>query len=386
MITRFTRWQIAFTTRINCCGDDPPAAPDTSRYTDFLIDLGERAREIGDETLQFAKDSYTESKQVVDQVLGVQIPMMQNLWQNYQQGKARYNDVFQPLADNLVDEALTYNTQARQELEAGRNAARVEQAAEAERANTERRLQGYGVDPSQLRAGALDLQYAVDTAAAKVAASNKGRQAVEDTGRALRDKAIALGIDERNFAQSEGQLAANVGATAAKMKQDNYLAGVQGRTAVAPFYNAATSAGSAALTGINQGYQNELEAYDAAGPGFFESALGLAAGVGSSYVSGGLAGPAVTNITKANADGGSMGSAIPEGVIEGPGGNREDAISARLSSDEYIIPADVVKRKGTEFFDKMLEKTREGLKQAKTAEAVPVGSMPPPKAALPGGV
>ncbi len=42
------------------------------------------------------------------------------------------------------------------------------------------------------------------------------------------------------------------------------------------------------------------------------------------------------------------------GPVVGAGGPRDDAIPARLSDGEYVIPADVVKRKGTEFFDKLL--------------------------------
>jgi len=44
------------------------------------------------------------------------------------------------------------------------------------------------------------------------------------------------------------------------------------------------------------------------------------------------------------------------GPVEGPGTETSDSIPARLSDGEYVIPADVVKKKGTEFFDKLLDK------------------------------
>jgi len=34
----------------------------------------------------------------------------------------------------------------------------------------------------------------------------------------------------------------------------------------------------------------------------------------------------------------------------------DDRVPAMLSQDEYVIPADVVRAKGEEFFDKLLEK------------------------------
>jgi hypothetical protein len=42
------------------------------------------------------------------------------------------------------------------------------------------------------------------------------------------------------------------------------------------------------------------------------------------------------------------------GEVRGAGGPEDDAIPARLSDGEYVIPANVVRRKGTEFFDKLL--------------------------------
>lgn len=44
------------------------------------------------------------------------------------------------------------------------------------------------------------------------------------------------------------------------------------------------------------------------------------------------------------------------GRVRGPGTETSDSIPARLSKGEYVIPADVVRVKGQEFFDKLLQK------------------------------
>ena len=44
------------------------------------------------------------------------------------------------------------------------------------------------------------------------------------------------------------------------------------------------------------------------------------------------------------------------GEVDGEGSGISDSIDAKLSDGEYVVPADVVKKKGTEFFDKLLEK------------------------------
>ena len=59
------------------------------------------------------------------------------------------------------------------------------------------------------------------------------------------------------------------------------------------------------------------------------------------------------------ADGGyvTMGDhAADGGAVVGPGTERSDSIPIRVSKGEYVIPAHIVKMKGKEFFDSLLEK------------------------------
>jgi hypothetical protein len=55
----------------------------------------------------------------------------------------------------------------------------------------------------------------------------------------------------------------------------------------------------------------------------------------------------------------AVGAYAEGGPILGPGGPRDDNLIIAASNGEYVIPADVVLRKGTEFFDKLKEKVRE---------------------------
>jgi hypothetical protein len=126
-------------------------------------------------------------------VLDVQMPIMKWQFEKAQQNQTRYEDVFQPIEDDLIAEFQGYDTPQRQELEAGKNIAMVTQAAEQNRANNEQRLAGLGIDPSQLRSQAIDTQFQVGTAAAQAAAANQGRTQVENEGRVLRAAAIDIG-------------------------------------------------------------------------------------------------------------------------------------------------------------------------------------------------
>ena len=62
------------------------------------------------------------------------------------------------------------------------------------------------------------------------------------------------------------------------------------------------------------------------------------------------------------------------GPIQGPGGPREDNLLIAASNGEFVMPADVVAYKGKEFFDKLIEKSREANGDSPTATAgAPVG-------------
>jgi hypothetical protein len=108
----------------------------------------------------------------------------------------------------------------------------------------------------------------------------------------------------------------------------------QGATIPGQYYGNAVNANNSAAGNLNMGFQNQFANYNAQS---MQSAAILNA-AGAYY---------------GRADGGDMKS---NGAIKGPGTGISDSIPAMLSDGEYVIPADVVKRKGVEFFDKLLEK------------------------------
>jgi hypothetical protein len=115
---------------------------------------------------------------------------------------------------------------------------------------------------------------------------------------------------------------------------------------------------------MNTGYQNQLQEYQAeqqASNDFWAGAGNLAGMAMGAGVAGG--GTVFGNIFSAeggaiNADETFSGRTFDQdGEVVGPGGPKDDAVDARLSDGEYVVPYEVVHRKGTEFFDKLIEKT-----------------------------
>lgn len=63
-----------------------------------------------------------------------------------------------------------------------------------------------------------------------------------------------------------------------------------------------------------------------------------------------------TPLPRKNADTAQMARGKDGGFVKGPGGPTADKVPANLSAGEYVIPADVVKKKGRAHFDNMVRK------------------------------
>jgi hypothetical protein len=93
----------------------------------------------------------------------------------------------------------------------------------------------------------------------------------------------------------------------------------------------------------------------------------LGAPVGGAPAGGAPAGGAPVGGVPSFAMGGTPGDmtvrpgdmAFGGGKVEGPGTGTSDSVPIRVSTGEYVIPANVVRMKGKEFFDSMLEKYKD---------------------------
>jgi hypothetical protein len=124
--------------------------------------------------------------------------------------------------------------------------------------------------------------------------------------------------------------------------------------------------------------QREAEAADASGLG----GLGGMLGAGLSFIPGAntLTGAIGAGLSAGGAEGGVVrvatvpGYAAEGGPVTAPGGPRSDGGALRISDGEYIIPADVVMKLGTNHFDKMIEKET-GRPPPGQKTAIPVGAV-----------
>lgn len=329
-----------------CCSDPPPP-PDLRPQAEASEEIARIQAQTASEQLDWAREQDAMNRDVLNRVLDIQLPAMEAASQAAIKDRARYEELFQPLEENLIQEFQTYDTPARRDYEQGKAIADVTASFDAQRRNALSRLEGYGVDPSQTRNAALDVSVRTQQAAAQAAAATAAGQRVEDVGRSLRAEAINIGRGmPSQVAQSYGT-ALQAGQGAVGGAASTTAAGVQAQQpAMQSFAGAQQGFGQAANI-LSQGYQNQMTGFNAS-----QSQRNAWLNTGA-----GIAGMMV-------ADGGEINrkQAIPfaqDGMVAtgiGDGSGVDDAVPAQLSDGEYVIPADVVRIKGEEFFDKLIEK------------------------------
>jgi hypothetical protein len=338
--------------------------------------MGEENAQVAREQLAWGREQDTANRALLERVLGVQLPIMEEQYRNAQEDRARYEQVFQPIEDKLVKEFQDYGSPERMDKERGRAVAEVNANFDTQRRNALSRLEAYGIDPAQTRNQALDIGMRTAQAQAQAGAADAATQRVENTGRALRAEAINIGRGyPSQVAQSYGQ---SIGAGQAGVggQYQSNAGSIAAMQSGLPFAGQAQNSYGATGGFMNQGFQNQMDIsrYNQA-----NSAQWM-----------GLAGAAIGAIPM------QAGGVVPEqGALPAspiPGGTDRKLLMA--TPGEVVVPKDVVEWKGQEFFHKLNTKVRDDVmaieieKRRLPAPPMPMqAAMAPPRqqAALPVG-
>jgi hypothetical protein len=469
---------------------DPPEPPDLQPISDAQLEMAQMADELAREYLglsreqfayfqeqgqaelayareqaerlfglqQDALDSQNELNDITGQVGQAQLEALNDNLTNARFDRERYESIFLPMQDRMIEEANAYDTPERREAEAARHMVDVQRQADAQRSNVEQRMRGMGLDPSQFRSGALANQMATGTAAAQAQAGNQARTNIEDRGRAMRADAVNMGMglpsqvaSSYNGLTGAGQGAvqagsAGQGATLGAIGAYGQLAGqglgmrsgalsnLAGLTGTGLQWSGAGT-GAMGMSGnflnnaagtMNMGYQNQMSQWNAQQQqqqAMISNVMGMAGAV-AAFSEGGAVGMArrrpaaryategaavgldpekfsndatvkprekgegkskvtkaakVAKADRASSFSGALGAAASNasdnaarfdtsprdfdpGYIYMAGGGAlpvrqsRDKIPAVLAEGEFVVPADVVRSKGIEFFDKLVQK------------------------------
>lgn len=346
--------------------NDAPDPPDYSKIAAASKEAAQLSYKISKEQLEWAKEKYAEDKAIAQTVIDAALERQAVNDENAAKDRARYETIYQPLEDQLAQDAQNYASPERMEQNVARAQADVAQQFDASRTRALQNLQSYGVDPSSLRYAALDRGANISQAAAEAAAGNQSRTQDEAIGRALRSEAINVG---RGY---PGQIAGTYGTA--------LQSGNQGiNSALATTASGANSMGTGigwnqqgnqALNTwgntLNMGYQNQLSAWQA--------------DQNSSSGIGGLLGTGLGLAASFFEDGGKAADVTAPGKVPAEAsptnGKAIDDVPARLNVGEFVTPKDVVAWKGEEFFQNLIKKSRDDKKRA---TAKPEYALAPPE-------
>ena len=403
-----------------------PPPPNYGPIAQASQESAQLSYQLGQEQLAWAREQYASDKTITLDFIRDAQRRQDELDRQGAADRARYEQIYQPLEDELVQEAKTYASEARQEQKAGQAQADVSAQFQMARTAAQDRLESFGIDPSQTRAGALDVSARVAEAAARVGAGNVAREQTQAIGRALRSEALNIG---RGY---PGQIATQYGAALqsgaagvnAAIQQTQSGANTMGT----PYQWQGLGNQALGVWGntLTQGYNAQLDRWKAnqqqsAGWG---QALGGIAGLGASFLMsdvrekenivrvgetddglniyrftykddpehqqhiGVLAqevektkpqavatdaeGTKHVNIVRATQGSATRAINMADGGtvtrdLSPSGGGTPDDIPARLNANEFIVPADTLMWKGEEFFQKLIQKSREA-KQAAPAQ------------------
>lgn len=352
--------------------------------------------DLGKEQLAWARETYERDSERLNKQEGMWQQLIDDGMRRQDEVDAtakadrlRYEKLFQPLEEQLIDEAAGYTdvrNRARAESAAGRAASDVSQQAALARAAAQDRLESFGIDPSQTRSQALDLSARVQEAAARAGAANMTREGVqraeEGTGRALRSEALNIGrgypaqiASQYGLAMQSGDMAGRTGMGAVSAGLGTTASGAQTMGTGLQWQGAGNSALNIWGDTLNKGYSNALAGVKAKNEqsSGWGSALGLVGGIGLKT--------AMSPVKPFwYAEGGAVpdDQGIPISASMSPSGGAEvDDIPARLNAGEFVVPKETVQWLGEKHFQKLIEKSKEEKAQAKakpTVRALPVES------------
>lgn len=333
-----------------CCSDPPPP-PDLGPTAEASREIAEMQQQVAREQLEWAREQDTMNREILNQVLDIQLPAMREQFEQAQSDRERYETMFRPLEDQFVQEAQEYDTPERRAMERGRAIADVNTQFDAQRRNALQRLESYGVDPSQTRSQALDIGVRTAQAAAQAGAATGSDRRVEDVGRALRSDAINMGRGALSNAAGFYGQAVGAGQAGVGGANQTTQTGAGALQSSLGFSGQALQGYGQSANILNQGYQNQFAGWNAQQMQRAGMMQGLGALAGMAIPGGGMADGGDVDVDGVyRAD----GETIETGMGDGSG--IDDTVPAMLSDGEYVIPADVVRKKGEEFFDKLLEK------------------------------
>jgi hypothetical protein len=354
-----------------------PSAPSYDKELGGLEEAANLNKQFALEQREYAAQMDADLKSLGNQILDVQLPAMEEMYQWAGEDRQRHSDIYAPIESEFARQAAEYASPGEIERQRGKAGQDVAQSFEAQRAQRQRELREAGVvggDSSQASSRLEDLMFNIEEAKAQAAMQNTAAENTRATGRELMGQASGMGNYLNQSSARNAETAANIGNVALTGQQNTGALGLEGQQGAVPYLGGMESSWNSSADVRNTQFQNQMQEYEA------KSAAASSAGGGIGSMVGGMAGMmgGPLGSMAGSAIGGMIDSkmaskAAEGGSISAPGGPKDDAGLMALSDGEYVLPASVVNGMGASILDKFVEKQTGTKPSRKQALPIPGG-------------
>jgi len=174
-------------------GSSAPAAPNYEPIASAQRAAAAEQNAISREQLAWAKEQYADIKPYSQRVMATMADNMETNAATAKKDRARYEEIYQPIEQEQAERAQNWDSEERKGVMRARAAATVGQGFDAADAAATRQLQGFGVNPSDLRMGAINRGAKLARAASMAGAQNNSDVLIDQQANALRSEAINVG-------------------------------------------------------------------------------------------------------------------------------------------------------------------------------------------------
>lgn len=181
------------------------------------------ASSLAQQMNSWAQQTFAKTSAVTDEAVNNFFQASQQMAGLSSEMTGQYNNLFAPENADLVNDANSYASTDRQQVDMGQAGATQAQAGDQAIKNSEQNLVSMGIDPSSGRYAALDKAAAVQNAANVAGAENMQRNQDIQTGQNLRQSAVQVGsqLPAAISNATNTAIQANTGASNAELANAN---------------------------------------------------------------------------------------------------------------------------------------------------------------------
>jgi len=264
-------------------GGSVPQAPNTSAQSSASSSIGQQAQNAATSQLNWANNQVGANGTNTSNIQSQLNPL---IGQQAAAGTAASNQFQNQTLGGLnqqLSTAQNYGNAAGMASAAANAEATTGQAYNAARLNNQRQLGSYGVDPSTMKSGALNLNANLQQAGAVGNAGYQAAQQRQLTGMGLTSQALGQNLSAAQTGQNYTSGANATGSNSVGLGNQTTATSSSALSAPSQMLSTGLSGYGTSANIQNQGFQNQMASYNAsqAGSNSLMSGLGQIAGIGA---------------------------------------------------------------------------------------------------------